>query len=97
MAKGLPHAADEYAMGAGIIGGFHRAVEIGGGTGQHRRAGMGGLPVGAGEIIRRQRTGTAGKAIGDIGLIVAQRSYEMNSRALQVSDEMLQTSTQIVR
>jgi flagellar basal-body rod protein FlgG len=32
-----------------------------------------------------------------VGLIVAQRSYEMNSRAVQVSDEMLQTSTQLVR
>jgi flagellar basal-body rod protein FlgG len=32
-----------------------------------------------------------------VGLIVAQRSYEVNSRAIQVSDEMLQQANQIIR
>ncbi len=32
-----------------------------------------------------------------VSLIVAQRNYEVNSRAIQVSDEMLQTVGQIIR
>ena len=32
-----------------------------------------------------------------VGLIVAQRNYEVNSRAIRVSDEMLQEVNQLVR
>jgi flagellar basal-body rod protein FlgG len=32
-----------------------------------------------------------------VNLIVAQRAYEVNSRAIQASDQMLQTATNIVR
>ncbi|MCC6672537.1 MAG: flagellar basal-body rod protein FlgG [Planctomycetes bacterium] len=32
-----------------------------------------------------------------VGLIVAQRAYEVNSRAIQASDQMLSVATQIVR
>jgi flagellar basal-body rod protein FlgG len=32
-----------------------------------------------------------------VGLIVAQRNYEVNSRAIRVSDEMLQQVNQMVR
>ena len=32
-----------------------------------------------------------------VGLIVAQRNYEVNSRAIQVSDEMLQVIYQLIR
>ena len=32
-----------------------------------------------------------------VSLIVAQRAYEVNSRAIQTSDQMLSTATNIVR
>ena len=32
-----------------------------------------------------------------VNLIVAQRAYEVNSRAIQASDQMLSTATNIVR
>ncbi|MEE9125734.1 MAG: flagellar basal body rod C-terminal domain-containing protein, partial [Planctomycetota bacterium] len=32
-----------------------------------------------------------------VSLIVAQRAYEVNSRAIQASDQMLQVATSIVR
>ena len=32
-----------------------------------------------------------------VGLIVAQRSYEVNSRAIRASDEMLQQVNQMMR
>jgi flagellar basal-body rod protein FlgG len=32
-----------------------------------------------------------------VGLILAQRNYETNSRAIRVSDEMLQTVGQLIR
>ena len=32
-----------------------------------------------------------------VGLIVAQRNYEVNSRAIRVSDEMLQQLTNLIR
>ena len=32
-----------------------------------------------------------------VGLILAQRNYEINSRAIRVSDEMLQQVNQMVR
>ncbi len=32
-----------------------------------------------------------------VSLIVAQRAYEVNSRAIQASDQMLQVATSIIR
>ena len=32
-----------------------------------------------------------------VNLIVAQRNYEVNSRAIRVSDDMLQQTNQLVR
>ena len=32
-----------------------------------------------------------------VNLIVAQRAYEVNSRAIQASDQMLQVATSIIR
>jgi len=32
-----------------------------------------------------------------INMIIAQRAYEVNSKAIQTSDEMLQTANQIIR
>ncbi len=32
-----------------------------------------------------------------INMIIAQRAYEVNSKAIQASDEMLQTANQIIR
>ena len=32
-----------------------------------------------------------------INMIIAQRAYEVNSKAIQTSDDMLQTANQIIR
>jgi len=32
-----------------------------------------------------------------VNLITAQRAYEMNSKAIQSGDEMLQTATRLIR
>jgi len=54
--------------------------------------------LGAGEVkqsyLERSNVETVDELVG---LIVAQRSYEVNSRAIRVSDEMLSQVTQLVR
>lgn len=53
---------------------------------------------GAGLLVDRALEGSNVSTIEQlVAMIKAQRSYEMNSRAVKVSDEMLQTASQVVR
>lgn len=53
---------------------------------------------GAGEIVQGALERSNVETVEElVGLIVAQRNYEVNSRAIRVSDEMLQQVNQLVR
>lgn len=53
---------------------------------------------GAGSIAQGALEGSNVSTVEElVSLIVAQRNYEVNSRAIQVSDEMLQTVGQLIR
>jgi len=53
---------------------------------------------GTGEIIQGSLERANVETVEElVGLIVAQRSYEVNSRAIRVSDEMLQQVNQLIR
>ena len=53
---------------------------------------------GAGEIIQGALERSNVETVNElVGLIVAQRNYEVNSRAIRVSDEMLQQVNQLIR
>ena len=59
-----------------------------------RRAGQDG----AAEIIQGALERSNVETVDElVGLIVAQRNYEVNSRAIKVSDEMLQQLTNLIR
>jgi len=50
-------------------------------------------------IMRQRYTERSNVAVVDelVGLILAQRNYEVNSRAIRASDEMLQQTNQLIR
>lgn len=53
---------------------------------------------GAGEIVQGALERANVETVEElVGLIVAQRNYEVNSRAIKVSDEMLQQVNQLIR
>ena len=53
---------------------------------------------GTGEIVQGSRERSNVETVTElVGLIVAQRNYEVNSRAIRVSDDMLQQVTQLIR
>lgn len=49
--------------------------------------------------MRQRYTERSNVAVVDelVGLILAQRNYEVNSRAIRASDEMLQQTNQLIR
>lgn len=54
--------------------------------------------TGTGEIIQGSLERSNVETVNElVGLIVAQRNYEVNSRAIRVSDEMLQQVNQLIR
>ncbi len=60
-------------------------------TGPPAKNGIGSIQQGS---LERSNVATVDELVS---LIVAQRNYEVNSRAIQVSDEMLQTVGQLIR
>jgi len=53
---------------------------------------------GTGEIVQGALERSNVETVDElVGLIVAQRNYEVNSRAIRVSDDMLQQVTQLIR
>ena len=75
--------AHETVVRAGAIAAFVKATAGTDGTG----------------LIRQGYQERSNVAVVDelVGLILAQRNYEINSRAIRVSDEMLQQVNQMVR
>ena len=60
-------------------------------TGTPGQNGLGGLKQG---FVERSNVEIVNELVN---LIVAQRAYEVNSRAIQTSDQMLSVATSIVR
>ena len=77
------------AVGANVV----RPTEASGApiSGQPGLTGLGGLKQG---FVERSNVQIVNELVN---LIVAQRAYEVNSRAIQASDQMLSTATNIVR
>jgi flagellar basal-body rod protein FlgG len=77
------------AMGGNLYGETESS-----GTAQAATAGTDGTG-----LIRQGYQERSNVAVVDelVGLILAQRNYEINSRAIRVSDEMLQQVNQMVR
>ena len=54
--------------------------------------------TGTGEVVQAALERSNVETVDElVALIVAQRNYEMNSRAIRVSDEMLQQVNQLIR
>lgn len=81
-------------MGLRAEGGNLYAETLSSGAAARQNPGVAGTGV-----IRSGSLETSNVSTVDelVGLIVAQRNYEINSRAIQVSDEMLQVVYQLVR
>jgi len=72
------------------------------GTGSRRRtvrARARGTGTNGTGVMRQRYTERSNVAVVDelVGLILAQRNYEVNSRAIRASDEMLQQTNQLIR
>ncbi len=75
-------------------GGNYFTVTQSSGTAQTVQPGQ----TGAGEIVQGSLERSNVETVNElVGLIVAQRNYEVNSRAIRVSDEMLQQVNQLIR
>lgn len=75
-------------------GGNYFTVTQSSGAAQSQQPGTNGT----GEVVQGAVEGSNVQTVNElVSLIVAQRNYEVNSRAIRVSDEMLQQVNQLVR
>ncbi|MFT7678149.1 MAG: flagellar basal-body rod protein FlgG [Planctomycetota bacterium] len=81
-------------MGLRAEGGNLMAETPSSGPAQRQTPGVSGTGTVTSGALERSNVETVDELVG---LIVAQRNYEVNSRAIQVSDEMLQVVYQLIR
>ncbi len=82
------------ATGLKAMGGNYYAPTVASGQAQGRQPGVQGTGTVKQGYLERSNVETVDELVA---LIVAQRNYEVNSRAIRVSDEMLQQVNQLVR
>lgn len=82
------------ATGLRAMGGNYYAPTVSSGQPQARQPGVQGAGAVRQGYLERSNVETVDELVS---LIVAQRNYEVNSRAIRVSDEMLQQVNQLVR
>ncbi|MEM1453102.1 MAG: flagellar basal-body rod protein FlgG [Planctomycetota bacterium] len=80
--------------GLKAMGGNYYAPTVSSGPPQQRQPGVQGAGAIEQGYLERSNVETVDELVA---LIVAQRNYEVNSRAIRVSDEMLQQVNQLVR
>ena len=81
-------------MGLRAEGGNLYAETPSSGAATRQNPGVAGTGIIRGGALETSNVSTVDELVG---LIVAQRNYEVNSRAIQVSDEMLQVVYQLVQ
>lgn len=82
------------STGLKAMGGNYYAPTVSSGQAQGRQPGVQGTGTIKQGYLERSNVETVDELVA---LIVAQRNYEVNSRAIRVSDEMLQQVNQLVR
>lgn len=82
------------STGLKAMGGNYYASTVSSGQAQGRQPGVQGTGTVKQGYLERSNVETVDELVA---LIVAQRNYEVNSRAIKVSDEMLQQVNQLVR
>lgn len=82
------------STGLKAMGGNYYAPTVSSGQAQGRQPGVQGTGTVKQGYLERSNVETVDELVA---LIVAQRNYEVNSRAIRVSDEMLQQVNQLVR